>query len=144
MIPEVPFFLHNKDSMLEVTQQTCWWLHALSHSSRNGGEWSGSPHGRLIPEEKVLDNDCIGRLNGSLNQSGRFSEEKICWLWFLRRPARKPRDSYPDFSEFNCQRTFITDERIRIRCLTSWTLKTPENACIYTASAIGVKSGYRK
>jgi hypothetical protein len=95
------------------------WLHAFSHSSRNGGEWSGSPNGRLIPEEKILVNDCIGSLNGSQNQSGSLREEKIYWLWYPRRPARKPRESYPDFSELNCQRTVITDERIQIRCLTS-------------------------
>ena len=50
------------------------WLHAFSHSSRNGGEWSGSPHGRFIPKEEVLVTDCIERLNGSQNQSGRFRE----------------------------------------------------------------------
>jgi hypothetical protein len=112
------------------------WLHVFSHSSRNGGEWSGSPHGRFIPKEGVLVSGCIGRLKGSQNQSGRFREQKICWL---RCPARNPRENYPEFSELNSQQTFITDERIRIRSLTSSTLKISETALMYTANTVSVK-----
>jgi hypothetical protein len=45
--------------------------------TRYGGDWSGSPRGSFITEDRALFTDWTGRLGGSQNQSGCFREEEM-------------------------------------------------------------------